>query len=284
VASTLILGAAVHLLRFQWIERVFGLSGLLMVVFAISAFVLHPNWNQVVSGLLPHLTFSNRKDILLYAYYAVGIFSALLMVYEVHFYSSGAIEEGWTPEDLKENFMVASFGSILGSSLTIALMAVSVLVLLPRSIFPELLSTTILAGVFPFGKGALITALLGTLACVAGAAVETNLSGAYNFCQFFNLLWGKNRSISQVPAYTASWMGMLALACVIALTGISPLDLVNISIVFGMVIMPLSWSVNLSEATTAVASATTFCFSDSDETGPLSVTAPFTVMTFTLCA
>jgi Mn2+/Fe2+ NRAMP family transporter len=211
VASTLILGTAVHLLRFQWIERVF------------------------------HLAFSNRKDGLLYAYYAVGIFSALLMVYEVHFYSSGAIEEEWTPADLKENFMVASFGSILGSLLTVALMAVAVLVLLPRGIFPELLSTTILAGAFPFGKVALITALLGTLACVAGAGVETNLSGAYNFCQFFNLPWGKNRPISQVPAYTASWMGMLALACVIALTGISPLDLVNISIVFGMVIMPLTY-------------------------------------------
>ena len=36
-------------------------------------------------------------------------------------------------------------------------------------------------------------------------------------------------------------MGMLVLACVIALTGISPLDLVNVSIIFGMVIMPLTY-------------------------------------------
>jgi len=28
--------------------------------------------------------------------------------YEVHFYSTGAIEEGWKPEDLGENFMVVS--------------------------------------------------------------------------------------------------------------------------------------------------------------------------------
>jgi len=26
--------------------------------------------------------------------------------YEVHFYSTGAIEEGWKPEDLGENFML----------------------------------------------------------------------------------------------------------------------------------------------------------------------------------
>jgi len=58
----------------------------------------------------------------------------MLMVYEVHFYSSGAIEEDWTPKDLKENFMVAALGSILGSLLTIALMAVAALVLFPRNI------------------------------------------------------------------------------------------------------------------------------------------------------
>jgi Mn2+/Fe2+ NRAMP family transporter len=241
VASTFILGATVHFLRFQWIERIFGLSGLLMIIFAVSTVVLHPDWSQIASGLLPHLTISSRKDSLLYGYYSVGIFSALLMVYEVHFYSSGAIEEDWTPADLKQNFMVASFGSVFGSLLTVALMAVAVLVLLPRGIFPELLSTAILAGAFPFGKEALIVTLLGTLACIAGAAVETNLSGAYNLCQFFYLSWGKNRPIGEVPAYSAYWMGTLALACVIALTGISPLDLVNVSIIFGMVIMPLTY-------------------------------------------
>jgi Mn2+/Fe2+ NRAMP family transporter len=239
--SGLTLGAMVQLLRFQWIERVFGLSGLLMIVFAVSALILHPDWNRLRSGLLPHFAFPDHKNGLLYAYFAVGIFSAMLMEYEVHFYSSGAIEEDWTPKDLKENFMVAAFGSILGSLLTVALMAVAALVLFPRGIFPKLLSTTVLAGAFPFGKGSLIIALLGCLACVAGAAVETNLSGAYNFCQFFNLPWGKNRPIKEVYIYTASWMGMLVLACVIALTGISPLDLVNVSIIFGMVIMPLTY-------------------------------------------
>jgi manganese transport protein len=241
VISALALLAMVQLLRFQWIERLFGLSGLLMIVFAVSALALHPNWNQVASGLLPHLAFSNHKDGLLYGYFAVGIFSAMLMEYEVHFYSSGALEEDWTTKDLKENFMVASFGSILGSLLTVALMAVAALVLYPRGIFPELLSTTILAGAFPLGKDALILALLGSLACVGGAAVETTLSGAYNLCQFFNLAWGKNRPIKKVPAFTASWMGMLVLACVIAFTGVSPLDLVNVSIIFGMVIMPLTY-------------------------------------------
>jgi manganese transport protein len=84
-------------------------------------------------------------------------------------------------------------------------------------------------------------ALLGTLACISGAAVETALSGAYNICQFFNLNWGKNQPVKSVPIYTAAWVGMFLLALIIALTGVRPLQLVDLSIIFGMVIMPLTY-------------------------------------------
>jgi manganese transport protein len=241
IGSTLALGTMILVFPFQWIERTFGLSGLLMIVFAVSAVFLHPNWNQLVRGLLPTVSQPDAKHAFLYGYFAVGIFSAMLMEYEVHFYSSGAIEEDWTVKDLGENLMVASLGSILGSLLTVSLLALGAMLFLPRGIFPNLLSTTTLAGAFPFAQKAIIAALLGTLACIAGAAVETALSGAYNVCQFFNLEWGKNMPLKSVPRYTATWVGMFILALVIALTGVRPLQLVDISIVFGMVIMPLTY-------------------------------------------
>jgi manganese transport protein len=184
---------------------------------------------------------SGKQQILLYAYFAIGIFSAMLMEYEVHFYSSGAIEEEWKVKDLGENFMVASLGSILGSFLTVALMILGTMLFMPRRIFPQSLSSAVMAGAFPFTGKALVIAMLGALACIGGAAVETALSGAYNVCQFFNLNWGKNRPAKDVPVFTAGWVGMLALALVIALTGVRPLTLVNISIIFGMVVMPLTY-------------------------------------------
>ena len=95
------------------------------------------------------------------------------MEYEVHFYSSGAMEEDWTTRDLGENFAVAAFGSLLGAIITIGLLALGALVFLPRGIFPNTLSTTIIAGAFPFATKALVLALLGTLACLCGAALET---------------------------------------------------------------------------------------------------------------
>lgn len=240
VGATIALGLMIFLLRFQWIERTFGLAGLTMVVFAVSAVVLHPNWHQLVAGLIPKLQ-SGTKSVLLYGYFAVGIFSALLMEYEVHFYSSGAIEEDWSTRDLGENFAVAALGSTLGTALTTGLLALGALLFLPRAIFPNTLSTTILAGAFPFGQKALVLALIGTLACLSGAAVETALSGAYNAAQFFNLPWGKNLPAKAAPIYTAAWIGMFVLALLIGLTGVRPLQLVNISIIFGMVVMPLTY-------------------------------------------
>jgi Mn2+/Fe2+ NRAMP family transporter len=52
---------------------------------------------------------------------------------------------------------------------------------------------------------------------------------------------GKNHRAKEVPVFTVGWLGMLFLALVIAVTGMWPLALVNISILFGMVVMPLAY-------------------------------------------
>jgi Mn2+/Fe2+ NRAMP family transporter len=237
----LFLPLLIYVSKFQWIERIFGLSGLLMIVFAISAVALHPNWNALARGLIPYVHLTGHYQMLLYAYFAVGIFSAMLMEYEVHFYSSGAIEEDWKVKDLSENFMVSSLGSLLGSFLTIALLALGALLFLPHNIFPEQLSSVLVAGGWPYGQKVLVLACLGTLTCISGAAVETALSGAYNVCQFFNWPWGKNLSAKSAKIYNISWIGMFLLALTIVVSGIQPLQLVNLSIIFGMAIMPFTY-------------------------------------------
>jgi Mn2+/Fe2+ NRAMP family transporter len=240
-ASSLILGTVVALLRFQWIERIFGLAGITMAASAVAAVMLHPDWVALSHGLLPRLSLGGARQSQRYWYFAVGIFSAMLMEYEVHFYSSGALEEDWTQKDLPENFMVASFGSVLGALLTVALLAIGALVFFPRGAFPESLEASVSAIATPFGRAGLLTVLLGTLACLAGAAVETMLSGAYNLCQFYNFSWGKNQKARDVPVFAISWIASLCLAAILALISVDPLQLVNISVIFGMVVMPLTY-------------------------------------------
>jgi manganese transport protein len=72
VGGCIVLAAIIHVSRFQWIERVFGLSGLLMIVFAVSAVYLHPDWSALGSGLLPTLSAADSQHGLLYAYFAVA--------------------------------------------------------------------------------------------------------------------------------------------------------------------------------------------------------------------
>jgi manganese transport protein len=228
-------------IRFKWIERTFGLFGLTMLVFAVSAVALHPKWSQLARGMVPAIPKADTRHLLLYAYFSVGLFSALLTEYQVHFYSSGAIEEHWTPKDLGTNFFVASVGSILGAVLTLALLVLGAMVFLPRGIFPDIVSTTVLAGAFPFGQNALLIALLGTLACVSGASIETALSSAYNICQFYKLPWGQDESFKSAPVYTMTWLGTFVIGLLLAMSGLNPLQLIDISIIFGMAAMPWTY-------------------------------------------
>ena len=80
----------VALLPFGGIERIFGYCGLMMLVFVATAIHQGPDWGEVAHGFIPSFSGST-----LYLYFVVGVFAAALMPYEVHFYSSGAIEEGW---------------------------------------------------------------------------------------------------------------------------------------------------------------------------------------------
>lgn len=237
----LLLPLFVYVSKFQWIERTFGLSGLLMIVFAISAVVLHPDWKAVAGGLNPFAHFTGHRETLLYAYFAVGIFSAMLMEYQVHFYSSGAIEEDWRIKDLSDNLLAVSLGSILGSLITIALLVLGAILFAPNHIFPKQLSSVLLAGARPYGQKMLVLACLGMLACIGGAAIETALSGAYNICQFFNWPWGKNLPANSAKVYTGTWVGMFALALGTDLLGVQPLRLINLSVIFGMAIMPFTY-------------------------------------------
>ncbi len=234
-------GFIVALFRFDWIERIFGLAGVSMVVAAVSAWMLGPDWKALAHGIIPTLARNEGHQTLRYWFFAIGIFSAMLMEYEVHFYSSGALEEDWTEKDLPENFMVASFGSILGALLTVALLAIGALVFFPQHAFPERLEEAVRAISAPLGRKGYFLVLLGTFSCLAGASIETMLSGGYNFCQFYNLPWGKNRKVRDVPVFSLSWVGMLVVAALLGLSGFDPLKLVNISVVFGMVVMPLTY-------------------------------------------
>src|SRR3954451_844709 len=183
----------VWVLPFEGIERIFGYGGLFLVVYIAAAIHLHPDWGEVANGFIPH--WQTGENTLIYWYFAVGVIAAAMVPYEVYFYSSGAVEEGWEESkgDLLVNKLNALLGFALGGVFSVALIIVAAEIFHPLQISPEFLGTTALGAQVSFGEVGLLFAFLGMMFAVGGAAIEGSFAGAYSFAQFLGWEWGKTK-------------------------------------------------------------------------------------------
>jgi manganese transport protein len=238
VIGVLTIGLVLWLMPFKWIERVFGYLGLALLVFAVAAIKLNPDWGQVAHGFVPS---TGTGDAAVYGFFVVGLVGAAMIPYEVYFYSSGAVEERWRPKDIGVNRANVIVGYCLGGFLSLALMISAGALLLPHGISAELLGTVALVAEAPLGKIGLILALVGTFFAVSGAAIDSAFSGAYNVAQFFGWEWGKYRHNAGAPRFTIAWVVMLVLGFLIIVTGVDPIMVTELSVIFSVVALPLTY-------------------------------------------
>ena len=232
------LAVIIWVTSFEWLERIFGYGGLCLLVFAVAAVKLGPNWHAVGSGLIPHVSHSSK---LLYAYFAIGLLGAALTPYEVYFYSSGGVEERWSPKDIGLNRANAIAGYSLGGTLSAALMIVGGALFLGKGISPEHLGTIALGAEQPLGQIGLLLALVGILFAVGGASIDTVFAGAYNLAQFCGWEWGRYRHPRGAPRFALTWLILLALALAIVMTGVDPVVLTEYSVILSVVALPLTY-------------------------------------------
>jgi Mn2+/Fe2+ NRAMP family transporter len=161
--------------------------------------------------------------------------------YEVYFYSSGVVEEGWTPKDLGLNRANSMIGYGLGGFLSFALMITAGALFMPLGVEPEFIGTVALGAQVPLGQIGLLLALVGILFAVGGAAIDTCFSGAYNVAQYFGWEWGKYRRPSGAPRFTIAWIVLLALALLVIMSGIDPVMLTEYAVIFSVVALPLTY-------------------------------------------
>jgi len=223
---------------FEWLERIFGYGGLCMLVFAVAAIKLGPSWTDVGKGFIPHIAGDSK---LLYGYFIIGLLGAALTPYEVYFYSSGGIEDQWSPKDIGLNRANAIIGYGLGGFLSLALMVVGAALFLSRGISPEHLGTIALGAEVPLGQIGLLLALVGILFAVGGASIDTVFSGAYNLAQFCGWEWGRYRHARGAPRFALTWIVLLVLAMGIVLTGVDPVVLTEYAVIFSVVALPLTY-------------------------------------------
>jgi Mn2+/Fe2+ NRAMP family transporter len=242
IAATGFFVLSIYLLPFKWIERTYGLLGLFMVVFGAALLMLDPPWHEIAGGLKPQVpTEMSQRDLLAFAYFGVALIGAIMFPYELYFYSSGAVEDGWSSANLLTNRVTSFLGFGLGSTIAIAILCLSAKEFGPRGISPEMIGTVVMEPGLAFGKFGILLGLLGILFAIGGAAIETCLACAYGVSQFLGWRWGRHCQPKQTPLFTLAWIVVFALALAIVLTGIEPVELADYAVVTSIVVLPLSF-------------------------------------------
>jgi Mn2+/Fe2+ NRAMP family transporter len=225
---------------FEQMERMFGLAGLALLVFAVALWQLGPDWGSLVHQAT-HPTVQSGEGHPTYWYYAIALFGAAMTPYEVFFFSSGAVEEKWSTKDLNLERANVYVGFPLGGLLSIAIAATTAVVFLPRGIEVEHLSQVALPTVMALGKVGLALLILGFVAATFGAALETTLSSGYAVSQYFGWQWGKLVKPKDAARFHAVVLLSLILGVMIVLTTLDPIKVTEYSLVFSAVALPLTY-------------------------------------------
>jgi hypothetical protein len=129
----------------------------------------------------------------------------------------------------------------LGGALAAALLAIGKLYFGAAQVDPALPGTAALGAASVLGRAGLWLAVGGMFFAFAGASIETAMCSAYNLAQFFGWTWGKYRTARGAPRFALSWIIVFVLATLVVLTGVDPIKVVEYSIVFSVVILPLTY-------------------------------------------
>jgi manganese transport protein len=229
-------GATIYFLPFGGIERVFGYFGLALLVYVAASVKLDPDWGEIGRGFVPE-----AHSAAVYWYFVVGLIAAALMPYEIYFYSSGAVEEGWDPSDMTVNRANAFVGFGLGGLISVGILVASAQVFKPAGISPTSLGSVALIAQQPYAELGLILALIGILFAVGGATVDTAFSAAYNLAQHQGWKWGKRFRLLDEPRFTLSLAGFLLAGFAIAQTGVDPVELTEYAVIFSIPVLPLTY-------------------------------------------
>lgn len=226
--------------RFSSIENVLGLLGLSLIGFAVALWHLGPDWGALASSLAPGEK-PAAEGWATYAFFGVALFGAAMTPYEVFFFSSGGVEERWTSKDIGLMRANVFIGFPLGGLLSVAIAGCAAVVLMPQGIAVETLGQVGLPVAIALGKVGLAVVVLGFFAATFGAACETGLSTGYSLAQYFGFPWGKYVRVREAAGFHVILLVVTVLAAGVLLTGVDPIMVTEMSVVFSAIALPLTY-------------------------------------------
>jgi manganese transport protein len=227
-------------LPFSILENVFGFLGLALIIFVIALLKLPTDWHALWHGAV-HPSVPEGEGHPTYYFYAVSLFGAALVPYQVQFFSSGGREEKWTEKSIPEMRLNSIVGFPLGGLLSIAIMAAAVPVLQPLQVNVSHLGQVALPVAQALGVTGIALALLGFFAATFAAAAESALSTGYMVSQYFGRTWGKMHRPAAAPLFHLVCLASVVAATAFILTTIDPITLTLVSVVLGAAAVPLTY-------------------------------------------
>lgn len=227
-------------LKFSIMEKVFGLSGLALIVTAVALWRLDPGFGDTLAAAR-HFGPPPAEGWAVYGFFAIALLGAAMTPYEVFFFSSGAVEEKWTPKDLNINRANVYLGFPLGGLLSLAIMGGAAKVFQPRGISVSHLSQVTLPVSMTLGKVGLVLLLFGMFAAIFSAALETSLSAGYTVAQYFGWQWGTFVRPREAARFHLVVIVSICAGVLIALSTIDPIKVTEYSIVLAAAALPLTY-------------------------------------------
>lgn len=214
--------------------------GLAMLVYVVAVWALGPDWGRLIEDART-LAPTPGESWPAYFFYAVMLIGAQMTPYEMFFFSSGAIEHGWSPKNLTEIRVNVFIGFPLGGLLAIAIQAAAFMVFSPIGIQVEHISQTALPVAVALGKVGLVVAIVGIFAATFGATLETLFATGYDIAQYFGWSYGELQAPVRAARFTTVTLAVLIAAVALALTGINPITVTIYAVVFSSMLLPLAF-------------------------------------------
>ncbi|NES13555.1 MULTISPECIES: NRAMP family divalent metal transporter [Micromonospora] len=226
-------------LRFELMERIFGLAGLALLVFAVALFALPTDWARLGHGAL-HVG-SAGQGWSVYWFVAVALFASTVSPYEVFFFSSGGVEENWSTRDLAHARSNVLIGFPVGGFLALSLIAVAAVAYHPSGTSLDTLDQVARPVATALGGAGLAAVVLAFFAVTFGAALETGLSAAYAAAQYFGWQWGKRVSPREAARFHSVLLVSVLLGVLMLMTTVDPVRLTEYMLVLSAVVLPLTY-------------------------------------------
>jgi Mn2+/Fe2+ NRAMP family transporter len=233
-------GAAVWLVlwrgTFGIVENGVACLGLVAISFAVGAVSAQPAWRDVAAGAVPSWP---THDPARYGFIAVSIIGSLISPYVLNFYTAGAVEEKWKPDDLTVNKFVAVIGMSFGAILATSVSIVCAMTLEPRHIAVDSYEQAALSLTTVLGRwGFVLFALSLGITCF-GASLQVALNLSYVIAQGFGWKWSENLPPAADARFCAVYTVALAIGTLVMLTGVDPLEVTNIAMALNILVAPL---------------------------------------------